>query len=122
MPCHSDEFPSVAKRSHFSVLDKSKVKQIFGIDIAYWKESLEKYFCPASKRINYKAIDSNKILAYIRTCSSDDIAVDDITNKSGTESLRIGTILFELEQKKIITVTEKFAFGAPKMIRLNIEK
>jgi len=39
-PCHSDEFPSKVKRPHFSVLDKTKIKETFGIQIPYWKESL----------------------------------------------------------------------------------
>ena len=41
-PCHSDEFPSRVIRPHFSVLDKSKVKETFGIQIPYWKDSLKK--------------------------------------------------------------------------------
>ncbi len=40
-PCHSDEFPSPVKRPAFSVLDKSKVKESFGIIIPYWTESLK---------------------------------------------------------------------------------
>ena len=39
-PCHSDEFPSKVKRPHFSVLDKTKIKETFGIQIPYWKDSL----------------------------------------------------------------------------------
>lgn len=41
-PCHSDEFPSPVKRPAFSVLDKTKVKQTFGISIPYWLDSLKK--------------------------------------------------------------------------------
>ncbi len=41
-PCHSDEFPSKVKRPHFSVLDKTKVKQTFGVKVPYWKTSLKK--------------------------------------------------------------------------------
>lgn len=40
-PCHSDEFPSKVKRPHFSVLDKTKIKSVFGITIPYWKDSLK---------------------------------------------------------------------------------
>ena len=40
MPCHSDEFPSKVKRPSFSVLDKSKIKQRFQIEIPHWRESL----------------------------------------------------------------------------------
>ncbi|NLO71706.1 MAG: dTDP-4-dehydrorhamnose reductase [Porphyromonadaceae bacterium] len=39
-PCHSDEFPSKVKRPHYSVLDKTKVKDIFEIEIPHWKTSL----------------------------------------------------------------------------------
>ena len=41
-PCHSDEFPSPVKRPGYSVLDKTKVKSMFGIIIPYWIESLKK--------------------------------------------------------------------------------
>jgi dTDP-4-dehydrorhamnose reductase len=41
-PCHSDEFPSKVKRPNFSVLDKTKVKETFHVDIPYWRDSLRK--------------------------------------------------------------------------------
>ena len=41
-PCHSDEFPSPVKRPTYSVLDKSKIKDTFGITIPYWTDSLRK--------------------------------------------------------------------------------
>ena len=41
-PCHSDEFPSPVKRHTYSVLDKSKIKDTFGITIPYWTDSLRK--------------------------------------------------------------------------------
>ncbi len=41
-PCHSDEFPSPVKRPAFSVLDKTKVKETFGVKVPYWTESLMK--------------------------------------------------------------------------------
>ncbi len=40
LPCHTDEYPRKAVRPHFSVLDKSKVKKVFGIEIPHWKDSL----------------------------------------------------------------------------------
>ena len=40
-PCHSDEFPSPVKRPAYSVLDKTKVKEIFGIKVPYWTDSLK---------------------------------------------------------------------------------
>ena len=41
-PYHSDEFPSPVKRPAFSVLDKTKVKETFGITVPYWTDSLRK--------------------------------------------------------------------------------
>lgn len=41
-PCHSDEFPSPVKRPAYSVLDKTKVKDTFGIFVPYWIDSLKK--------------------------------------------------------------------------------
>ena len=40
-PCHSSEFPSPVTRPSYSVLDKTKIKKTFDIDIPYWKESME---------------------------------------------------------------------------------
>lgn len=40
-PCHSDEFPSPVKRPAYSVLDKTKIKETFGLQILYWTESLK---------------------------------------------------------------------------------
>ena len=44
-PCHSNEFPSPVKRPAYSVLDKTKVKETFGITIPCWTESLKKCIC-----------------------------------------------------------------------------
>lgn len=41
-PCHSNEFPSPVTRPSYSVLDKTKIKETFGIKIPYWTESLKK--------------------------------------------------------------------------------
>jgi dTDP-4-dehydrorhamnose reductase len=41
-PCHSSEFPSKVKRPSFSVLDKTKYKSAFGLDVPYWTDSLKK--------------------------------------------------------------------------------
>ena len=40
-PCYSEEFPSPVKRPHFSVLDKKKIRNTFGIKVPYWTDSLE---------------------------------------------------------------------------------
>jgi len=39
-PCRTDEYPSKARRPRFSVLDKAKIKETFGIHIPYWRDSL----------------------------------------------------------------------------------
>jgi dTDP-4-dehydrorhamnose reductase len=41
-PCHSDEFPSPVKRPAYSVLDKTKIKEVFGVEVPYWTDSLKK--------------------------------------------------------------------------------
>ena len=41
-PCHSDEFPSPVTRPAYSVLDKTKIKETFGVKIPYWTDSLKK--------------------------------------------------------------------------------
>lgn len=42
LPCHSCEFPSPVTRPSYSVLDKTKIKNTFGIKIPYWTNSLKK--------------------------------------------------------------------------------
>ena len=41
-PCHSNEFPSKVTRPAYSVLDKTKIKETFGLSIPYWTDSLKK--------------------------------------------------------------------------------
>ncbi len=41
-PCHSDEFPSPVKRPAYSVLDKTKIKQVFSVEVPYWTDSLKR--------------------------------------------------------------------------------
>ncbi len=40
-PCHSNEFPSPVKRPAYSVLDKTKIKEVFGVEVPYWTDSLK---------------------------------------------------------------------------------
>ena len=40
-PLHTEEYPAKAKRPHYSVLDKTKIKDTFGIEIPYWVDSLK---------------------------------------------------------------------------------
>ena len=39
-PLHTAEYPTPAKRPAYSVLDKTKIKETYGLDIPYWEESL----------------------------------------------------------------------------------
>ena len=41
-PCHSDEFPSPVTRPAYSVLDKTKIKETFGVMVPYWTDSLKR--------------------------------------------------------------------------------
>ena len=40
-PLHTSEYPTKAKRPHYSVLDKSKIKEVYHVEIPYWEESLK---------------------------------------------------------------------------------
>ena len=40
-PLHTNEYPAKAPRPHYSVLDKTKVKTTYNIEIPHWEESLE---------------------------------------------------------------------------------
>ncbi len=42
LPCHSSEFPSPVTRPAYSVLDKTKIKETFGVEVPYWTDSLKK--------------------------------------------------------------------------------
>lgn len=41
-PCHSSEYPSPVTRPAYSVLDKTKTKETFGLKVPYWIDSLKK--------------------------------------------------------------------------------
>lgn len=40
-PCHSNQFPSPVTRPSYSVLDKTKIKETFGVNVPYWTDSLK---------------------------------------------------------------------------------
>jgi len=44
LPIETKDYPTLAKRPHYSVLNKTKIKTDFNIEIPYWKDSLEKCF------------------------------------------------------------------------------
>lgn len=39
-PCRTADYPTAARRPAYSVLDKSKLKRTFGIEIPHWRESM----------------------------------------------------------------------------------
>lgn len=45
LPCHSSEYPSKVIRPSYSVLDKTKIKETFGLEILHWTDSLKKCMC-----------------------------------------------------------------------------
>lgn len=49
-PCHSNEFPSKVVRPSYSVLDKTKIKNTFGIRIPYWTDSLKRCLAELAKQ------------------------------------------------------------------------
>lgn len=66
--------------------------------------------------IDYKSIDAQKIIDYIKT-SAKDVSVKDLLLNSGADELRIYPILFELEQAGCIEVVKRKLLGAPLIIR-----
>ena len=40
-PLHTEDYPTKATRPHYSVLDKTKIKETYGIEIPYWMDSLK---------------------------------------------------------------------------------
>lgn len=48
-PCHSNEFPSPVTRPSYSVLDKTRIKQTFGVSVPYWTDSLRKCIANINK-------------------------------------------------------------------------
>lgn len=65
--------------------------------------------------IDYKIIDTRKIVDYI-TSFSGNISVGDIILNSGANQFRIYPILFELEQSGFLEVVEREELGAPTVI------
>ena len=49
-PLHTAEYPTPANRPHYSVLDKTKIKQTYHIEVPYWEESLKECILQLIKR------------------------------------------------------------------------
>lgn len=49
-PLHTDEYPTPAARPHYSVLDKTKIKQTYGVEVPHWADSLKECLAALGKR------------------------------------------------------------------------
>lgn len=65
--------------------------------------------------VNYKLIDSQKIIDYISSFLGE-IRVEDIIQNSNADKLRVYPALFELEQEGFIEVLEREELGAPTVV------
>ena len=66
--------------------------------------------------INYKAVDTRKIVDYLKSCPGN-ISVENIIRFSGADRLRVYPALFELEQSGFIEIVEREELGAPLAVR-----
>ncbi len=66
--------------------------------------------------VNYKVIDTRRIVDYISSCS-EAVLVENIISHSGADKLRVYPILFELEQSGWLEVMDREELGAPMMVR-----
>ncbi|WP_270410521.1 hypothetical protein [Bacteroides eggerthii] len=66
--------------------------------------------------INYKAVDTRKIVDYLESCPGN-IPVENIIRFSGADWLRVYPALFELEQSGFIEIVEREELGAPLVVR-----
>ena len=69
--------------------------------------------------INYKIIDTQRIIDYI-TSFPKGVSVEEIIQNSGAEKLRVYPALFELEQSGFLEVLKREELGAPIMVRKRI--
>lgn len=65
--------------------------------------------------MNYKIIDTQKIIDYIESFPGN-VPVDDIILHSNADKLRVYPALFELEQEGFIEVLEREELGAPTVV------
>ena len=69
--------------------------------------------------INYKLIDTQRIIDYIISFPTG-VSVEEIIQNSGAEKLRVYPALFELEQSGFLEVLEREELGAPLIVRKRI--
>ena len=67
--------------------------------------------------MDYKAIDTRRIIDYIYSFPGLVIGVEDIIQNAGADKLRVYPALFELEQAGYIEVVEREELGAPLAVR-----
>ena len=67
--------------------------------------------------MDYKAIDTRRIIDYIDSFPSSVIGVEDIIQNAGADKLRAYPALFELEQGGFLEVVEREELGAPLIVR-----
>ena len=68
--------------------------------------------------MNYKIIDTQRIVDYINSFSGSAISVEEILQHSGADKLRVYPALFELEQDGWLEVMEREELGAPTVVRV----
>lgn len=66
--------------------------------------------------MNYKIIDTQKIVDYINSFSGSTISVEEILQHSGADKLRVYPALFELELDGWLEVVEREELGAPTVV------
>ena len=66
--------------------------------------------------INYKIIDTQRVIDYIISFPKG-VSVEEIIQNSGAEKLRVYPALFELEQSGFLEVLEREELGAPLAVR-----
>lgn len=66
--------------------------------------------------MNYKILDTQRIITYIST-SSNEVSVEDIILYSGADKFRVYPALFELEQSGWLEVVKREELGAPSIVR-----
>lgn len=74
-----------------------------------------------TERINYKELDGRILLKYLADNKDRMITITELKENSGAEPLRIDALVFELEQLQYIKVVERYFFGAPKAISVNLK-
>lgn len=94
-PLHTTEYPTPATRPAYSVLDKTKIKQTFGITIPHWEESLERSLSPSLPEGREKEPTSQREKkALVNTLPNDD------TKRQSYQTAEIATYNLTRENAK----------------------